>query len=275
MPGFLGLCLPLVLRGIVPLDGTEQALAVNYERGDLPGSRPAPPGPAPTSSSELCVVSHGTGPLYGNSSIGASLSKNKQRYCDQLGYRCILLSGSRLDASRDAVWDKILAMQLAMSTHACRNWAMWVDSDVVFETMTPIPLEGLINSSLAFSTARTGLCNGVMLVRADEVGQAFLQATWNQTAFAALHREAEQSAMLNLLIHEPLFRDRATILSNSMVSYPEGYVHKHTALSLPNVHVEWRSETIFKLPMFHVTGSRQVRSDRLHWFQRALNASEL
>jgi hypothetical protein len=71
MPGFLGLCLPLVLRGIVPLDGTEQALAVNYERGDLPGSRPAPPGPAPTSSSELCVVSHGTGPLYGNSSIGA------------------------------------------------------------------------------------------------------------------------------------------------------------------------------------------------------------
>jgi hypothetical protein len=186
-----------------------------------------------------------------------------------------LLSGSRLDASRDAVWDKILAMQLAMSTHACRNWAMWVDSDVVFETMTPIPLEGLINSSLAFSTARTGLCNGVMLVRADEVGQAFLQATWNQTAFAALHREAEQSAMLNLLIHEPLFRDRATILSNSMVSYPEGYVHKHTALSLPNVHVEWRSETIFKRPMFHVTGSRKVRSDRLHWFQRALNASEL
>lgn len=158
----------------IPYDDTSHDAAV-VSPASQPASGTTSP---PISSSDVCVVTLATGPLYENSNVSQLLRANKQCYCERLGYRCILLNSTReLKNERQAKNMHMAVLRKVMSDeYACSGWVLWVDADTVFQTDDPIPVKALERSSLAFSTAAAVLCNGVMLVRVDAIARSFLDA---------------------------------------------------------------------------------------------------
>eukprot|EP00966_Prymnesium_polylepis_P275938 6375511-Prymnesium_polylepis.2 len=122
--------------------------------------------------------------------------QNKQEYCDVMGYQ-LLMQNKRMSPDRRAEWDKILALHtVAFDSAAGCEWVVWVDSDVVFmrpSALLPAELLQSDATSIGFTVAATGLCNGVQAIRTNSLGKRFLVDVWDEHAKIPRHvRTPEQ-----------------------------------------------------------------------------------
>jgi len=120
-------------------------------------------------------------------------------YADRHGY-ALDLRTEVLDGSRPAPWSKVVLLRRLLADH---DEALWIDADaLVVDPSRDLADEVPPDRFLALVQHRYGEAlkpnTGVMLIRAGETADAFLDELWNATDLVE-HRWWENAAVLRLL----------------------------------------------------------------------------
>jgi len=197
-------------------------------------------------SNSVCVVSIARGDDY-QESLGDALVQNKRAFCSACGYRCVLLNRT-FATERHPSWDKILAVQHALSSGAC-NLTMWVDADVVF--LRSFALEPLIRTAISGTREYGGLNGGVLFFRRSQAVEMLLRLAWRENRFKN-PPGLEQSALRYVLKKRAGLRKEVTMYDNLVKWVPQFYVHP----------VVRRNKTLRETaPLFHAAGCSLFRND--------------
>ena len=218
------------------------------------------------SSSGVCILSIARGRDY-QESLGEALIQNKRAFCAACGYRCLLVNRT-FETDRHPSWDKILAVQHALSTGSC-NLTMWVDADVVF--LRSFALAPLIRTAIAGTREYGGLNGGVLFFRRSEAMEMLLRLAWKEDRFKK-PPGLEQSALRYVLGKRPGLRQQVTMYDNLVRWVPQFYVHP----------VVRRNRTLRETsPLFHAAGCSLFVNDRgkkamcMQQFRSHLRAADL
>ena len=199
-------------------------------------------------SAGVCIVSIARGEDY-TDSLGDALMQNKRAFCAACGYRCLLVNRT-FATGRHPSWDKILAVQHALSSGAC-NLTMWVDADVVF--LRSFALEPLIRTAIAATREHGGLNGGVLFFRRSQAVETLLRLVWKESRFEK-PPGLEQSAMRYVLGKRAGLRNEVTMYDNFVRWVPQFYGGR--------VGVRTNRTLRHTAPLFHAAGCSQFRDGR-------------
>ena len=215
------------------------------------------------SSSSVCVVSIIRNNSYHGDYPVAELQENKEAYCRRCGYRCLIFH-NQYATDRSAGWDKLLALQDALSSQC--SLALWLDADVV--VLRPVRLAPLARTPISATKDFHGFNTGVMLLSRAKPTDVLLRTAWNQTAFVPNRLGAEQSAVRYTFHTHKGLREATTIYGN-LVRYPI-----QLAVSAA---VKWNITKRLAAPLFHTAGCSMAQRSRTcaGWLRHQLKMARL
>ena len=188
----------------------------------------------------------------GRKGYGDLTSSVASAYCDAHGYTYIK-HRELLDPSRIATWNKLLAVQRALSSF---EWVLWLDADALIvnpkhrfeEVIAPYEEK----KEMLFSSDDQGLCAGVFFAKNTPWTSHFLNAVLLLGELPECGHLYEQKTIGTLYNLFPSVQERVGLIPDSVIHYPysefnpNAFIMHYWAISNPFEHAEVNMKNIIK-----------------------------